>query len=166
MVIRSHMTRYVRSYLAYILFFIGFLGFTMWSMNYICFKYIEGGKRISIYEIVLSLLIVIGCITIVFAKSRLTSIIALGAVGYTVSLLFVVFRAPDLALTQLVIETISVALFLLAFYHLPKKFRHPETRRFKLNNALIAIGVGLVVTLLAISSYSTKLFDFCFPVLC
>jgi multicomponent Na+:H+ antiporter subunit A len=159
LVIRSHMTGYLRSYLAYIfIFFIGFLGFTMWSMNAFVLNTSKVGE-ISIYEIVLSLLIVIGCITIVFAKSRLTSIIALGAVGYTVSLLFVVFRAPDLALTQLVIETISVALFLLAFYHLPKKFRHPETRRFKLNNALIAIGVGLVVTLLAISSYSTKLFD-------
>ena len=43
----------------------------------------------------------------------------LAAVGYSVALFFVIFKAPDLALTQLVIETVSVALFLLAFNHLP-----------------------------------------------
>ena len=71
---------------------------------------------IGLYELVLAAIIVIGSIAILFAKSRLTSIIILGAVGYTISLFFVLFRAPDLALTQLVIETISVravfALFL------------------------------------------------------
>jgi multicomponent Na+:H+ antiporter subunit A len=50
----------------------------------------------------------------------------MGAVGYAVSLFYVVFRAPDLALTQLVIETVSVALFLLAFYHLPKLGKNLE----------------------------------------
>lgn len=156
--IRSHMTGFIRSYLAYIfIFFIGILGFTMWSKEAFVIN-TSGTAEIGIYEIVLALLIVIGCVTIIFAKSRLTSIIALGAVGYTVSLFFVLFRAPDLALTQLVIETISVALFLLAFYHLPKKFRHPEPRRFKLNNALISIGVGITVTLIAISAHSSKIF--------
>ncbi|MCU9612779.1 Na+/H+ antiporter subunit A [Caldibacillus lycopersici] len=157
--IRSHMTGFLRSYLAYIfIFFIGILGYTIWSKDAFTINRANTAE-IGIYEIVLALLIVIGCVTIIFAKSRLTSIIALGAVGYTVSLFFVIFRAPDLALTQLVIETISVALFLLAFYHLPKKFRHEESRRFKLNNALISIAVGVIVALIAISSYSTKLFD-------
>ena len=93
------------------------------------------------------------------AKSRLTAIIALGSVGYTVTLFFVLFRAPDLALTQLVIETISVSLFLLCFYHLPQLSRHEKGIRFRLGNALISIGVGVIVSLIALLSYSQKNFD-------
>ena len=89
----------------------------------------------------------------------MTSIILWGCVGYTVSLFFVLFRAPDLALTQLVVETISTALFLLCFYHLPKQFRKEERIRFKLNNLLISLGVGTVVTLIALSAHSSKLFE-------
>jgi multicomponent Na+:H+ antiporter subunit A len=115
---------------------------------------------IGFYELILALALVIGSISILFAKSRLTSIIILGAVGYTVSLFFVLFRAPDLALTQLVIETISVALFLLCFFHLPKYVRIKEARmRFRLNRALVSIGVGVVITLIALSSHSQKLFE-------
>ena len=50
----------------------------------------------------------------------MTAIILTGVVGYIVTLFFVIFRAPDLALTQMTVETVSVALFLLCFYHLPK----------------------------------------------
>jgi multicomponent Na+:H+ antiporter subunit A len=88
----------------------------------------------------------------------MTSIILLGAIGYTVSLFYVLFRAPDLALTQLVIETISVALFLVCFYHLPKLKKFETRMRFRLTNALISVGVGTVVTLIALSAHSIKLF--------
>ncbi|MDQ7861762.1 hypothetical protein RCO48_14700 [Peribacillus frigoritolerans] len=44
--------------------------------------------RIGIYELVLALIIVIGSVAILFARSRLTSIIILGAIGYTISPIF------------------------------------------------------------------------------
>ncbi|MBO1912187.1 DUF4040 domain-containing protein, partial [Microvirga sp. 3-52] len=94
---------------------------------------------------------------VLFAKTRLGAIIALGAVGYSVALFFVIFKAPDLALTQLVIETVSVALFLLAFHHLPEVKRHGETRKFRLGNFIIAAAVGIMITLVALSAHSQKL---------
>jgi multicomponent Na+:H+ antiporter subunit A len=153
-----YMNGSIRNYLVYIfLFFIGILGFTLFYKEAF---HMESSNvaPVGIYELILSLILIIGSITILFAKSRLTSIILLGAVGYTVALLFVVFRAPDLALTQLVIETVSVALFLLCFYHLPNFRRNEEPIGFKAVNLLISIGVGLIVTLIALSSHSTKLF--------
>ncbi|MGI8384744.1 Na+/H+ antiporter subunit A [Robertmurraya sp. P23] len=156
---RFYMNGYIRTYLVYIFaFFILILGYTLYKKDafLIDTAYVSS---IGFYELVLSLLIVVATITILFAKSRLTSIILLGAVGYTVALFFVVFRAPDLALTQLVIETVSVALFLLCFYHLPKFKKEESKIPFKLTNALISIGVGAIVTAIALSSYSTKLFD-------
>jgi multicomponent Na+:H+ antiporter subunit A len=112
---------------------------------------------IRFFELIIALVLVAGTVTILLAKSRLTSIIALGAVGYTVALFFVIFNAPDLALTQLVIETISVALFLLAFYHLPKLNRHENRMKFRLGNALVALGVGITITIIALSAHSQKL---------
>ena len=117
----------------------------------------EGAAPIRPYGVILMIVLILGtCITL-FAKSRLTAIIGLGAVGYTVALFFVIFNAPDLALTQLVIETISVALFLLAFYHLPKLSKSEERMRFQVNRALISVGVGVMVTLVALSAHAQKL---------
>lgn len=157
-VTRTYMNGSIRSYLVYIFaFFIFILATTLAVKN--AFKFDTSNiSSIGFYEVLLALAIVIGSISILFVKSRMTAIILLGAVGYTVSLFYVLFRAPDLALTQLVIETISVALFLLCFYHLPKK-RNEEKNRFKLTNAIISIGVGAIVTLIALSAHSNKVFD-------
>ncbi|MCA1061610.1 Na+/H+ antiporter subunit A [Rossellomorea aquimaris] len=155
----GYMTGFIRTYLVYIFsFLIAISLFAMWFKGAFAIE-TKDLSPVGVYEIAIALLLVISSVTILFAKSRLTSIISLGAAGYTVSLFFVLFRAPDLALTQLVIETVSVALFLLCFYHLPQLSRHEERMRFKLGNALISIGVGLVVALFAISSYSSKLFE-------
>ena len=155
---RMYMTGAIRSYLVYIFsFFIFILGTTLVSRN--AFKLdLSNVAPVRFFEVVLVVIIAASAIVILFAKSRLTSIILLGAVGYTVSLFYVIFRAPDLALTQLVIETVSVSLFLLAFYHLPKS-RHEERMTFKLTNALISVGVGAIVTLIALSAHSNKMFD-------
>ncbi|MCP3760800.1 Na+/H+ antiporter subunit A [Domibacillus sp. A3M-37] len=154
----AYMTGFIRTYLVYIFaFFIAALGFTMWAKD--AFRYDASAVApIGLYEGCLIIVLLAATLTILMAKSRLTSIISLGAVGYTVSLFFVIFRAPDLALTQLVIETISTALFLLCFYHLPKLSRHEEKRRFQAGNAIIAAGVGIIVTLLGISAHSSKFF--------
>ena len=154
----TYMNGSIRTYLIYIFtFFIVILTATLISKNAFTVSF-DNVSSIGFYEVVLAVVIVIASICILITKNRMTSILLLGAVGYTVSLFFVLFRAPDLALTQLVIETISVALFLLCFYHLPKK-RNEEKLRFKLTNAVVSIGVGVIVTLIALTAHSNKFFD-------
>ncbi|MCC3755225.1 Na+/H+ antiporter subunit A [Staphylococcus capitis] len=114
------------------------------------FRIFEGG--IVLFLLVASLLII-------FAKSRLFSIIMLSAVGYAISVLFIFFKAPDLALTQFVVESISTALFLLCFYHLPNLNRYNESPAFKINNAMISAGVGLVVIILGLIGYGNRHFS-------
>lgn len=158
-VTNTYMNGSIRSYLVYIFtFFIVILAATLIGKNAFTFD-TSNVSSIGVYEVALAILVVLASICILFAKSRMTSIILLGAVGYTVSLFYVLFRAPDLALTQLVIETISVALFLVCFYHLPKLRRFETRMRFRFTNALISVGVGVVVTLIALSAHSNKLFD-------
>jgi multicomponent Na+:H+ antiporter subunit A len=151
-----YMTGFIRSYLVYMFGFLVLIVLSTLVLTDAFVLDLTNSAPVGVYEIVILIALVGGTITILAARSRLTAIIALGAVGYSVALFFVIFRAPDLALTQLVIETISVALFLLAFYHLPRVSKKEERMRFKLGNAAIAAGVGTTMTLVALASHSQK----------
>ncbi|MBY0025649.1 Na+/H+ antiporter subunit A [Priestia aryabhattai] len=158
-IMKTFMTGFIRDYLLIIFTFIGILILvTLFSQNAFAID-LKDTASIGVYEAILAVVMVAATITTLLAKSRLTAIISLGVVGYTLSLFFVLFRAPDLALTQLVIETVSVSLFLLCFYYLPE-FRKRKVRvKFQLPNLLVALLVGTTVTLLGISANSTKLFE-------
>ncbi|HEY9098105.1 MAG TPA: monovalent cation/H+ antiporter subunit A [Thiobacillus sp.] len=59
--------------------------------------------------------------TVWLHKQRLVALITIGVVGLVVSLAFVKFSAPDLALTQLSVEVVTIVLLLLALYFLPQQ---------------------------------------------
>ena len=68
------------------------------------------------------LMLVIGTIaTLANFRRRLLAVILTGSIGLAVSLTFVYFSAPDLALTQLLVEIVTLALMLLALNYLPKE---------------------------------------------
>ncbi|MDP2430415.1 MAG: monovalent cation/H+ antiporter subunit A [Pseudomonadota bacterium] len=65
--------------------------------------------------------LIVVSITVVFLhRQRFTALVLIGVVGLVVSLIFVKFSAPDLALTQLSVEVVTVVLLLLALYFLPQ----------------------------------------------
>jgi uncharacterized MnhB-related membrane protein len=64
-------------------------------------------------------IIVAGAITVTLTDSRLGAVAALGTVGYGVSLVYILYGAPDLAMTQFCIETLLIVLFVLVLYRLP-----------------------------------------------
>lgn len=112
---------------------------------------------LNAYGILTAVLLILSVVMILTAKTRITAVIALGGVGYSVAFFFVIYKAPDLALTQLVIETITVVLFLLAFHRLPELKRHGESKGFRLGNFIVAAGVGITMALVALSAHSQKL---------
>lgn len=114
---------------------------------------------IALPEMLIILIILAAVTAMLITRSRMVSIIMFSTIGFSLSLLFVFFRAVDLALTQLAVEAITTALFLLAFFHLPKRSRHEEHRRFKLNNLMISAAVGVVATVIGLAAYSNRLFD-------
>ncbi|MDM5199796.1 Na+/H+ antiporter subunit A [Fictibacillus enclensis] len=101
----------------------------------------------------------IAAVATIFMKRRIAAVIVIGVVGYGLALLFVLFRAPDLALTQLIIETVTVVLFLLCFSHLPVMKPNSKPLRSKVADVLISLAAGTLVTLVAISSHSSKWFQ-------
>lgn len=113
---------------------------------------------VSLLEVIIVVMMVIAAVATLFAKNNLTAILILGVVGFGTAMLFVIYRAPDLALTQLVIETITVAIFLLTFYHLPKLRKREDTKREKTINLIISVGFGAMMTLVGIFSFSSESF--------
>ncbi|AXH99681.1 Na+/H+ antiporter subunit A [Sporosarcina sp. PTS2304] len=154
---RLYMDGVIRTYLLYIF---AFLSVAIIAVLFIKDAFVidmTSFAAISLYSILNAIILVLAVGFVVFSNNRLAAIISLGGVGYSVALFFVIFKAPDLALTQLVIETVSVALFLLAFKHLPALNSHGETAKVKVVNFIIALSVGVMVTLVALSSHSQKL---------
>src|SRR5690625_2813881 len=154
----GYMSGYIRSYLVYI--FAGFAVLAVITMinTDMTFDW-DTVSAITIPEVAIMLIILAALITILVTSSRMVSIIMLSVIGFSLSLLFVFFRAVDLALTQLAVEAIITSLFLLAFFHLPKSARHEERRRFRLNNMIISVAVGGISVIFGIAAYSNRLFD-------
>jgi len=87
-------------------------------------------------------LIAVSITVVVLHQQRFTALVLIGVVGLVVSLIFVKFSAPDLALTQLSVEVVTVVLLLLALYFLPQHTpaeSHPLRRG---RDAILALLVG------------------------
>jgi len=82
---------------------------------------------------------------VVVHGKRLTALIVMGAVGLLVSLIFVYLSAPDLALTQLLVEMVTIALMMMALNYLPKQSKQVRTPVRKLRDTSIALVAGLGV---------------------
>ncbi|MCO6362621.1 MULTISPECIES: putative monovalent cation/H+ antiporter subunit A [unclassified Paracoccus (in: a-proteobacteria)] len=99
-------------------------------------------------------LIVAGAILTVWTHSRMTAIAGMGASGIGVSLIFIMFSAPDVAITQLLVEVLVVVLVSVVMLRLPYLPRRSKTR-FRTGHAVIAGGAGLVTTFLLMSVMAT-----------
>lgn len=99
---------------------------------------------------VLAISLAVFGVAVAVARRRFAAVLLLGGVGYTMALLFAVQGAPDLALTQFAVETLSIVVFMLVIRHLPERFR-PD--RFRVATALriaVATFVGVGVFSLAL----------------
>lgn len=91
-------------------------------------------------------LLMIACgLVVVFHRQRLVAVVAIGAIGLVVSLAFVRLSAPDLAITQIAVEVVTLILMLLALYFLPKRLRAEQEPGGGLGRALVSIACGLTV---------------------
>ena len=155
----SYMTGHLPHYFTYIFaFFVLAAGGTLiWSgaLNID----ISNDSPLSFYEVMLVIVMTIAAIAVLFAKSRLTAILLNGVLGFSIAIFFVLFRAPDLALTQLVIETVTTVLFLVCFNYLPEWKKEDSPRHVKIRNGIIAAAGGLTITLIGLSVNSGNLFE-------
>ncbi|MER1999873.1 MAG: Na+/H+ antiporter subunit A [Lysinibacillus sp.] len=106
---------------------------------------------VEYYELILVFTMMFAALMIVFSNARITTVLLNGVLGYGVAFFFVIFRAPDLALTQLVVESVTTALFLLCFKYLPDLQPEKHTKNEAFGKAVLAIAVGATVTLIGLA---------------
>ncbi|WP_298296577.1 monovalent cation/H+ antiporter subunit A [uncultured Litoreibacter sp.] len=82
-------------------------------------------------------------------RNRLLSLILIGIVGLMVSVGFVFFSAPDLAMTQLTVEVVTIILLLLALNFLPNRTPVESTVLRRTSDTVVAVAGGLAATVLS-----------------
>ncbi|MGY1858233.1 Na+/H+ antiporter subunit A [Modestobacter sp. SYSU DS0290] len=89
-------------------------------------------------------------------RQRLSAVLAVGVTGYGLALMFVLHGAPDLALTQFLVETLSLVVFVLVLRKLPKDIgdRHRPAERTA--RAVIAVCVGVVMAGVGAAALSAR----------
>ncbi len=108
-------------------------------------------EPISLIEFAMLALAAFGTIATVVTRSRLLAILALGLLGSTVAAIFVFYGAIDVAMTQLLVETLVVVIVAVALLKLPRLTPRPglEVRWGHLGVA-VATGAGVSLALMAV----------------
>jgi multicomponent Na+:H+ antiporter subunit A len=114
--------------------------------------------QLRFYEVGLVIIVIVAAINAIFSYSRLSAVASMGAIGFCIALLYLLYGAPDLAMTQFLIESLTVILFVVAFYHLPH-FSNISSRKTKIRDLIISVFVGSLMTLLVLSSLGGQLFS-------
>lgn len=140
---------YLRSYLLKIILFAELLiAYQLYLGGPLHIKW-ETLSPVSFYEVT-TVCILIGAIVLTIrTSSRLTAVVATSVVGYAICLIFVFYSAPDLAMTQFTIDTLTVVLFVLVLFKLPS-FLNLANRRTIIRDAIVAIVFGILLSMVAL----------------
>ncbi len=120
------------------------------------FGWPEDVANVRFYEAVLVLVMLVAAFAAVRSRSRLATVIALGVVGYGVGLIFLFFGAPDLAMTQILVETLTVILFVLVFYRMPPFTILSRPARLRMRDAAVALAAGGLMTALILTAVEVQ----------
>ena len=108
-------------------------------------------------ELPLGLLVLACCAALVLIRHRLTAVLFAGAAGYAVGALFLVQGAPDLALAQFLVETLTVVIVVLVLRRLPADFTPGRPHGAHLAvRACAAVLAGACVAFLAVSATGVR----------
>ncbi len=105
---------------------------------------VPGADRVT--DLLPLVIVILGVWSLLRARTRLTAVIVIGAIGVGVTLQILTLGAPDVALTQFLVEALVVVIMMLVVRQQPEKF-HPTKKRRKVAGAVLASGIGVVVFL-------------------
>jgi multicomponent Na+:H+ antiporter subunit A len=106
--------------------------------------------NVLVHELLVVVVVIAGAVAATLARSTMAAVLSLGTVGYGVATTFLLFGAPDLAMTQFSVETLTVLIYVLVF----RRFRSLGARSPRLvryRDAVIAGGIGTLIGGLVLS---------------
>jgi len=110
---------------------------------------------VTLHDLLIVLVIIGGAVAATVSTSTMSAVLSLGAVGYGVALMFLSFGAPDLAMTQFSVETLTVLIYVLVFRHF-RRLGALSSPLVRARDGLIAIGIGIFIGGLLLSVATTE----------
>ena len=90
------------------------------------------------------------------SRGRLRAVMLAGVTGYGVAVLFLLHGAPDLALTQTLVETVTLVVFALVLRKLPKYFTSRPLQASRWWRLVVAVAAGAVVSLIGLAASGAR----------
>lgn len=130
-------------------------------VGYTFFSRVEPSWSMSLdvrfYEILVIVVMLAAAVYASTTNSRLGSVASAGVVGFAVALVYILFSAPDLGITQLMVETLTVILLVLVLYRLPE-FVNFSTPSDRARDVFVALLVGGLMTVLLLAVNEVQLY--------
>ncbi|CAM3241945.1 Na(+)/H(+) antiporter subunit A [Arthrobacter ulcerisalmonis] len=101
--------------------------------------------------------IVIGALAAVKANKRFLAVLMVSVTGYGIALMFALQGAPDLALTQMLVETIVLVAFVLGMRSLPAELRDRTGGRYRIVRVIIGLAFGTTMVFAAIYAMGSRI---------
>ena len=108
------------------------------------------------WQVVAAFIIMVAAVAATVTDNRLSAVIIVGVTGYTLSFIFALHGAPDLALTQLLTETIVMVLFMLVLRRMPASTEWKQDPKMGRLRAWLSVGTGLTVTVVAMFAINAR----------
>ena len=127
---------------------------------------ISGGVTVGEYRLWdspvsagIAVAIVISSLLVARARRRIKAVVLMGVAGYGVVLLFALHGAPDLALTQALVETVTIVVFLLVLRRLPAYYSNRPLKGSRFWRIILATLAGLMMSFLALAIPGTRVHE-------
>lgn len=137
---------YVSTIILFLVLLVGYVFFSGPGASAIDFSSFE---QMTFYELIIMVIMFLAVLFIMASNSRLTAVVATGIVGLVICLLFVIYSAPDLAMTQFSIDTLTVILFVLVLSSLPK-YLSLSDYKMRIRDGILSLGFGTLITLISL----------------
>ena len=108
-------------------------------------------------QVPIAIVMVIAAIWSLRARTRFQSVVLVGITGYGMAAIFATHGAPDLALTQALVETITLIAVVLVIRRLPQRLGHTVKRPAKVMRLIIGIAVALVMGAIAMVALNARI---------
>ena len=110
----------------------------------------------SAVQAVIGGIIAVSALAAIILRNRLAAALVVGLTGYGAGMLFALYGAPDLALTQFLVETLTLVIFVLVLRKLPAEPEPRHATGFKPLRALIGIAFGATLVVIGLFAAAAR----------
>ena len=107
-------------------------------------------------QVLVVAVVAVAALLVTRARRRLKAVLLLGVVGYGIAVLFALHGAPDLALTQVLVETVTLVVFVLVLRRLPAYFSNRPLAGSRWWRAFLGVAVGAMVAVLGVVATDSR----------